>query len=119
MLGLGDLGNIPNMMRNVQQMQQQMGEMQDKLAELSVTGEAGGGMVGVTANGKGDVVSVTIDPSIVNGDDHEMLQELVAAAINQALAKARELSQQEMSSILGGANIPPGMLNMLGITPEV
>lgn len=95
-----------NMMKQVQQMQAKMEAMQAEIAEKEVEGTAGGGMVKVLINGKNEILSVTIDPEVVDKDDIEMLQDLVTAAVNQAYQKIQELQSEMMSSITGGMNIP-------------
>lgn len=105
-MGKGGLGN---MMKQVQQMQAKMAAMQEDLAEKEVEGSSGGGMVKVIVNGKNEVVSVTIDPEVVDPEDIEMLQDLIAAAVNQGIEKVSELQSEMMSSVTGGLNLPPGM----------
>ncbi len=95
-----------NMMKQVQQMQAKMEAAQAEMAEKEVEGTAGGGMVKVMINGKNEVLSVTIDPEVVDKEDVEMLQDLVAAAINQAYQKVQEMQSEMMSGITGGMNIP-------------
>jgi hypothetical protein len=102
-MGKGGLGD---MMRQVQQMQEKMAEMQKQLEELTVEGSAGGGVVKVVANGKNEIIKITIDPEVVNKDDVEMLQDLVLAAVNQAREKSQAIQAEQMSSITGGLNIP-------------
>ena len=99
-------GGLGNMMKQVQQMQAKMEKLQAELEEMEVEGTAGGGMVKVIANGKQDIISVTIDPEVVDKDDVEMLQDLIVAAINQAREKAQELQQKHMAEITGGLNLP-------------
>jgi hypothetical protein len=82
------------------------GWMQEELENARVEGSAGGGMVKVTANGKGDLLSIEIDPEVVDKDDVEMLQDLILAAINQVKEKAQEVQQEQMSGITGGLDIP-------------
>lgn len=95
-----DLGNL---MRQAQQLQEQMAYMQKGLEGQTVEGTAGAGMVKVTATGTQRVTAVEIDPSVL-GEDKEMLQDLIVAAVNNAMEKARELAQQQLGSLL-----PPGM----------
>ena len=102
-MGKGGLGG---MMKQVQQMQAKMAEMQAELEKAEVEASAGGGMVKVVVNGKGDIKTLTIDPEVVDPEDVEMLQDLVIAAINQAKEKASEMQQEQMSGITGGLNIP-------------
>ena len=99
-------GNMGNMMKQVQKMQKQMAKMQEELNEKEVEASAGGGAVTVKANGKKEVVSITIDPDVVDADDVEMLQDLVLAATNEALRAAEEMMAKEMGKITGGMNIP-------------
>ncbi|MDZ4723416.1 MAG: YbaB/EbfC family nucleoid-associated protein [candidate division Zixibacteria bacterium] len=99
-------GGLGDMMKQVQKMQAKMAEMQEQLDITQVEGTSGGGMVKVITNGKNDLLSITIDPEVVNKDDVEMLQDLILAAVNQARAKAQELQSEQMSSITGGLNIP-------------
>lgn len=99
-------GGLGNMMKQVQQMQAKMEQMQAELEKTEVEATAGGGMVKVVANGKHDILSITIDPEVVNKDDVEMLQDLVVAAVNQAHQKVQELQAEHMSGLTGGLNIP-------------
>jgi len=101
-------GNIGNMMKQAQQMQANMQKMQAEIAGLEVTGESGGGMVKVLMTGKHEVKRVTIEPS-VSGEDREMLEDLVAAAINDAVHKVEALIQQKMATVTAGMQLPPGM----------
>ena len=101
-------GGIGNLMRQAQQMQANLAKAQEELARMQVIGEAGGGMVKVEMNGKHEVSRVTIDPSVA-GDDREMLEDLVTAAINDAVRKVEATSQQRLSGLMGGMQLPPGM----------
>lgn len=101
-------GNIGNMMKQAQMMQANLQRAQQEIANLQVTGEAGGGMAKVTMTGKHQVLRVALDPSIVSADDKEMLEDLVAAAINDAVQKIERTSQEKMSSVMGGMSLPPG-----------
>ena len=101
-------GNIGNMMKQAQQLQANMQRAQAEIAALEVTGESGGGMAKVTMTGKHQVKRVQIDPSLV-GDDKEMLEDLIAAAINDAVQKVERVTQERMSSVMGGMSLPPGM----------
>jgi nucleoid-associated protein EbfC len=98
--------NMNQILKQAQQMQQKMQEMQQKSEALSHEGTSGGGMVTATLNGKGQLTAVKIDPSIVNKDDVEMLEDLIIAAFNDAKNKVDTQMNQEMSSITGGMNIP-------------
>ncbi len=86
--------NMQQMMRRAQKMQEQMAQAQEELAELSVTGSAGGGLVEITLSGKRDVESVTVNPQAVDPDDVEMLEDLIAAALGDALAKVDEKEKE-------------------------
>ena len=92
-------------------MQAKMAEIQEQLAHKKITGSAGGGMVNVTVNGKGDILAVSIEDELLSIQEKEMLQDLVAAATNDGLRRAKELAKQEMQQLTGGLNIP-GLSNM-------
>ncbi|MGQ8366854.1 YbaB/EbfC family nucleoid-associated protein [Glaciecola sp. 1036] len=100
-------GGMGNMMKQAQQMQERMKRAQDELASLEVTGEAGAGMVKVTMTCNHNVRRVEIDESLME-DDKEMIEDLVAAAMNDAVRRVQETSQQKMSEVTGGMNLPPG-----------
>ena len=102
-MGKGGLGG---MMKQFQQMQAKMAQMQEELENTEIEASAGGGMVKVVVNGKGDVKSLTIDPELVDPDDVEMLQDLIIAALNQGKEKAAEMQAEQMSGLTGGLNIP-------------
>lgn len=104
----GGFGNMGNMMKQAQMMQQRMQKVQDEVAALEVTGESGGGMVKVTINGKHEARRVQIEPAVI-GDDKEMLEDLIAAAFNDAVHKLEAESQAKMSSAMAGLNLPPGI----------
>lgn len=97
------LGNI---MKQAQQMQQKMGQMQQEMESRQVEATAGGGMVTAVVNGRQKLLSLTIDPQVVDADDVEMLQDLVVAAVNEAINKSQDMMQEEMSKLTGGMNIP-------------
>ena len=98
-----------NMMKQAQKLQSKMLKMQEELAEKTVETSAGGGMISVVANGRQQIVSISIDKEVVDPDDVEMLQDLILAAVNDALNKAQEMVAGEMGKLTGGFNIP-GML---------
>jgi len=100
-------GGIGNLMKQAQQMQANMEKAQQELANLEVSGESGGGMVKVTMTGKHEVRRVEIDESLM-GDDKEMLEDLVAAALNDAVHKVEANSQEQMAGAMGGMQLPPG-----------
>lgn len=95
-----------NIMKQAQQMQEKMAKMQEELAEKTVEASAGGGMVTAVVNGKQSLVSLKIEKDVVDPEDVEMLQDLVQAAINEALKKSQEMMQEEMSKVTGGLNVP-------------
>lgn len=99
-------GNIANIMKQAQAMQEQLAKIQEQAAAKTVDGTAGGGMVTVAANGALQVVSVKIDPEVVKPGDIDMLQDLVMAATNEALRKARDMMADEMKVVTGGLRIP-------------
>ena len=95
-----------NMMKQAQQMQAKMMKMQEELGDKTTEAAAGGGMVKAVANGKNQIVSITIEKEVVDPEDIEMLQDLIMAAINDALVKSQEMVSQEMGKLTGGLNIP-------------
>ena len=100
-------GGIGNLMKQAQKMQADLQQAQERLAQEEIAGESGGGMVKITMNGKHEVRRVQIDDSLV-GDDREMLEDLVAAAINDAVHRIAEKTQQSMSGLASGMGLPPG-----------
>ncbi len=98
--------NLTGMMKQAQKLQAKMMEMQAELGNRTVSAQAGGGMVEAVVNGKQELVSLRIDPEVVAPDDVEMLQDLIQAAINEALNRSREMMAAEMSKLTGGMNIP-------------
>lgn len=100
-------GGIGNLMKQAQQMQANLQKVQEELASMEVTGQAGGGMVGVVMNGRHEVRRVTIDDSLM-GDDKEMLEDLVAAAVNDAVHKLESTTQERMAEVTSGLGLPPG-----------
>jgi DNA-binding YbaB/EbfC family protein len=101
-------GGLGNLMRQAQQMQETMKKAQAELAELEVTGESGAGMVRVTLNGHHEAKKVTIERQVL-GEDVGLLEDLVVAAINDAVRKVAAHSQQKYSGLMSGLNLPPGM----------
>ena len=101
-------GGIGNLMKQAQQLQANVQKAQAEIAAMEVTGESGGGMVKVTINGRHEAKRVQIDPSVPL-DDREMVEDLVAAAINDAVHRLEAASQQKMSGLMGGMNLPPGL----------
>ncbi|MDR0635236.1 MAG: YbaB/EbfC family nucleoid-associated protein [Azoarcus sp.] len=99
-------GGLAGLMKQAQQMQENMKKMQDQIAALEIEGESGAGMVKVVMTGKYEVRRVNIDPSVM--DDREMLEDLVAAAVNSAARKVENVTQERMSGFSAGLNLPPG-----------
>jgi len=100
------MGNMNKMMKQVQKMQAEMARLQEELGERTVEATAGGETIKVTANGKQEVLEIKIQPEVVDPEDVEMLEDLVLAAVNEALRKAQEMVNEEMSKITGGMKIP-------------
>jgi DNA-binding YbaB/EbfC family protein len=97
---------VKNLMKQAQKLQSKMAQLQEELGQRTVTAQAGGGMVEATANGRQELVSLRIDPEVANPEDVEMLQDLILAAVNEALNRAREMMAQEMGKLTGGFQIP-------------
>ena len=101
--------NLGQMMRQAQEMQARMSEMQQQLGNIEITGDAVGGMVEVTLNGKGEMRALKIDPSLLQAGEEEVLTDLIIAAHNDAKAKVEARIAQEMSKLTGGLELPPGL----------
>jgi DNA-binding YbaB/EbfC family protein len=101
-------GGIGNMMKQAQKMQEDMQKAQQEIANIEVEGQAGGGMVTVVMNGRHELRSVNIDESLMK-DDKDMIEDLVAAAVNDAVRKIEQESSTKMSGVTSGLNLPPGM----------
>jgi DNA-binding YbaB/EbfC family protein len=97
---------LGNLMKQAQMMQKKMAEMQEELEQKEVEASAGGGMVTARVNGKQKLLALNIEPDVVDADDVEMLQDLIVAAINEAIKKSQEMIQAEMGKLTGGMNIP-------------
>jgi len=100
-------GGLGGLMKQAQQMQENMKKMQDQLATVEVEGQSGAGMVKVVMTCRNDVKRISIDPSVM--DDKEMLEDLIAAAVNDAVRKAEQTTQEKMGGFTAGLNLPPGM----------
>ncbi|WP_240675761.1 YbaB/EbfC family nucleoid-associated protein [Ammoniphilus sp. CFH 90114] len=100
------MGNMNNMMKQVKKMQEQMMKAQEELKEKTVEGTAGGGVITVVVNGHKEVKDVKIKPEVVDPDDVEMLQDLILAAVNDAMKQVDEINNKEMGKLTGGMNIP-------------
>jgi len=109
MKGMPNMGQI---MKQAQQFQARMAKLQEELGDRTVEASAGGGMVTVVANGRQEIVSIAIDPEVIDPEDREMLQDLVMAAVNDGLAKAKEMVNEEMGKLTKGINLPnlPGLM---------
>lgn len=97
---------MEGLLRQAQEMQSKMANLQEELAKMTVEGSSGGGMVRVTANGRQELLSVNLEKSVIDPAEAEMLQDLITAAVNDALRNARALAEKEMASITGGFSIP-------------
>ncbi|MFY0662179.1 MAG: YbaB/EbfC family nucleoid-associated protein [Shimia sp.] len=107
--GLGNLGDMAGMMKKAQEMQSKMTEMQDELHNIMVVGESGAGLVKATASAKGELKALDIDPSIFNGDDKEVVEDLILAAIKDAQTKASDRAQEELGKITSELGLPADM----------
>lgn len=103
---LKGMPNMGNLLKKAQQLQEKMATLQEELSEKTVETSAGGGMVTVIATGKQEIASIKIDPEVVNQEDIEMLEDLVLAAVNDALFQAKQMASDEMTKLTGGVNIP-------------
>lgn len=104
--GFPGMGNMNQLMKQAKKLQEQMAKLQEELEQKTVEASAGGGVVTVVANGKKEIVEVKIAPEAVDPDDVEMLQDLILAAVNEALRRAEEMVQEEMGKLTGGLSIP-------------
>ncbi|GAB4353632.1 MAG: YbaB/EbfC family nucleoid-associated protein [Gammaproteobacteria bacterium] len=102
-------GQLGKLMKQAQQMQANMQQAQEELANMEVTGESGGGLVKVVMTGRHELRRVHIDPTLYQEDDREMLEDLVAAAVNDAVQRIERMVQEKMSSFAAGLNLPPGI----------
>jgi DNA-binding YbaB/EbfC family protein len=107
--GLGQLGDMGKIMKQAQEMQTRMAEAQGRLDEIEVKGEAGAGLVTVTASAKGEVRGLSIDPTLFNPEEREVVEDLIVAAIKDAQSRAQEAAQAEMGKVTEGLDLPPGM----------
>jgi len=103
---LKGMPNMGNLLKKAQRLQEQMAKLQEELSEKTVETSAGGGMVTVIATGKQEIASIKIDPEVINQEDIEMLEDLVLAAVNDALFQAKQMVSKEMTKLTGGVNIP-------------
>jgi len=100
---------MKNLMKQAQQLQTKMAKLQDEMADKTIEASAGGGMVKVIANGKQEIVSIHIEKEVVDPEDVEMLQDLIQAAVNEALVQSQKMVTEQMNKLTGGMNIP-GMM---------
>ena len=109
MKGIPNMGNI---MKQAQQFQNKMAKLQQELGQKTIEATSGGGMVTVVVNGQQEVLSIKIDPEVVDPEDIDMLQDLVLAAVNDGLTRAKKMVNDEMSKLTGGLNLPniPGLV---------
>jgi len=101
-------GGMQAMLKQVQKMQEEMQKVQSGLGNLTVSEEAGGGMIKATANGNREIISVEIDPQVIKSDEKEILEDLVVAAVNKALSSAAKMAEEEIAKVTKGM-LPPGM----------
>jgi nucleoid-associated protein EbfC len=107
--GLGQLGDMAKIMKQAQEMQTRMADVQGRLDAIEVEGEAGAGLVRVTASAKGEVRRLAIDPTLFVPEEREVVEDLIVAAVRDAQAKAMAAAQAEMASVTEGLDLPPGM----------
>ncbi len=103
--------DLSNIMQQAQQMQTKMAEIQRELENKTAVGNAGGGMISVTVNGKGDLINISIEEQMISPSEKGMLEDLIVAATNDAIRKSRQMGQEEMKKLTGGMNIP-GLSNL-------
>lgn len=103
--------NMGNLLKQAQQFQNKMAKLQEELGDRTVEASAGGGMVSVVINGRQEIISINIDPEVINPDDREMLQDLILAAVNDGVSKAKDMMNEEMGKLTSGLNLPniPGL----------
>ncbi len=101
-------GNMQGMLKQVQKMQAEMAKVQSELGNLTVSEEAGGGMIKATANGNQEIISIEIDAQVIKAEDKEILEDLVVAAVNKALQSAKKMAEEELAKVTKGM-IPPGL----------
>lgn len=104
----GGKGGLGNLMKQAQQMQTRMQKVQEEIAQMEVTGESGAGMVKITVNGAHNCRRVEIDPSLLTDEDKEMLEDLIAAAYNDASRRLDDAQKEKMAQVTGGMQLPPG-----------
>lgn len=115
---LGNLGQLASLLKNAGQIKENMQGMQERLKEARYVGEAGGGQVRTTVDGRGEVIEIKLDPEAVQAGDVEMLEDLIRASINQAIVESRAGVQKEMQAATGGMDLSGMMGDMLGGPPQ-
>jgi len=105
----GNMGNMAGMMKKMQKLQGDMAKMQEELKTRTLEATAGGGAIKVVITGEKQIQSLKIDPSVVDAEDMEMLEDLVVAAVNEAIKKVDDMMAQEMGKLTGGMSLPPGL----------
>jgi hypothetical protein len=110
---MAGIGDFLGMMRQVGDIKKRLAEVQDELGRQTATGEAGGGMVTVSVNGRQELVDLKIEPDAVDPGDTALLEEMIKGAVGQAMARARDLQREAMTKVLGGMPLPPGMTDLL------
>ncbi|MFO0837584.1 MAG: YbaB/EbfC family nucleoid-associated protein [Phycisphaerae bacterium] len=113
----GQIGQIAGLLRNAGKLRESMGDMQQRLAAARFVGESGAGQVRATVDGKGELISLKIDPALVQSGDVEMLEDLTSAAVRDAVNRSREAVQKELQGALGGMDLG-GMMDLLGGGPK-
>jgi nucleoid-associated protein EbfC len=104
------LGNIQNMLKQAQQIKKQVEEIQNRAGEITVEASSGGGMVTAISKAKGEIVSIKIEQELLNDPDIEMLQDLITAAVNEALSRGRDILKEEVNKVAGSFGLPPGLI---------
>jgi hypothetical protein len=107
---MSDGPNLRNLMETWQRVQEQLNQAKDALGDKQVEAETGGGLVRCVVNGRGEVLSITIEPSLLPGNDKKMIEDLLVGAVNLALERARQVAQEDLARVAGGLAVPPGGL---------
>jgi DNA-binding YbaB/EbfC family protein len=107
---MSDGPNLRNLMETWQRVQEQLSQAKDALGDKQVEAETGGGLVRCVVNGRGEVLSITIEPSLLPGNDKKMIEDLLVGAVNLALERARQVAQEDLARVAGGLAVPPGGL---------
>jgi nucleoid-associated protein EbfC len=105
---MSDGPNLHNLMETWQRVQEQLNQAKDALGDKQVEAETGGGLVRCVVNGRGEVLSITIEPSLLAGSEKKMIEDLLVGAVNLALERARQVAQEDLARVAGGLALPPG-----------